>query len=271
MTDILDLLQRDDKWFLGHAPGLLYAPPAPVWLGYPGFWDAAYYLHFPVEAVFTFTLLDDTLTPIALQAAGRSWRPDRLDQGYRAAGLRLRETRTCGPADVLASVLEIENVGDSERQLTLLAWTAQPVTDATLEDADARGGAVYIRREAAGLRNTKMSLTLALGLKGARSHNIHLSEAATNQPHFHLTPYYETLHRDGLDNRVILTGVNRTGLVYTALEHPLNLAPGKRVTLTIAAAVAPDTGQALAQLSAASGPGGRSSVASRTSPAPTPT
>lgn len=86
MTDILDLLQRDDKWFLGHAPGLLYAPPAPVWLGYPGFWDAAYYLHFPVEAVFTFTLLDDTLTPIALQAAGRSWRDPTAS--IRATGLQ---------------------------------------------------------------------------------------------------------------------------------------------------------------------------------------
>lgn len=113
MTDILNLLRRDDKWFLGHAPGLLYAPPSPVWLEHPGFWDAAHYLHFPVEPMFTFTLLDDGLAPITLQAAGRSWRPDRLEQRYQAPGLRLLETRICGPTDVLTSVVEIENSGDS--------------------------------------------------------------------------------------------------------------------------------------------------------------
>lgn len=251
MTDVLDLLKRHDKWFLGHAPGLLYAPPAPIWLERPGFWDAAHFLHFPLEPIFTFTLLDNTLTAIDLVATGRNWRPDRLEQDYRASGLRLRETRICGPTDILASVVEIENTTDNERRLTLLAWTAQPVTDTTLEDADERAGALYIRRAVAGLRNTKLSLTLALGLERARSHNVHLSETTVNQPHFHLTPYYETLHEDGLDNRIILTGVNRTGLVYAALERPLMLAPGECVSLTIAASIAPATDQALEQLGAA--------------------
>ncbi len=248
MTDVLELLKRADKWFLGHAPGLLYAPPAPIWSDHPGFWDAAHFLHFPVEPVFTFELLDEALNPVKLEYQERSWRPDRLEQDYTAPGLTLRETRICGPADVLSSVLELENTGHAARNLILVAWTAQPVPDASLEDADARMGAVYVRREVAGLRNTKLSLTLALGLEGARSYNIQLSEMVTNQPHFHFTPYYETLTQNGLDNRVTLTGVNRTGLVYAALERPLSLAPGERVTLTIAASIAPETGRALAPL-----------------------
>lgn len=256
MTDVLELLKRSDKWFMGHAPGLLYAPPAPVWLEHPGFWDAAHFLHFPVEPVFTYTLLDKTLNPVKLEYQKRSWRPDRLVQDYAAPGLAIREVRTCGPTDVLASVVEIQNTGEAERSLILLAWTAQPVTDATLEDAAEYEGAVYIRREVAGLRNTKLPLTLALGLEGARSHNIQLSEAAANHPHFHLTPYYETLTKNGLDDRVTLTGVNRTGLAYAALERPLTLAPGECATVKLAAAIAPETSHALNQLkeALASGP-----------------
>ena len=57
--DPLALLERDDKWFLGGAPGLLYAPPTPVWDHVPGFWDEAHFLHFMVQPVFTVTLIDE--------------------------------------------------------------------------------------------------------------------------------------------------------------------------------------------------------------------
>lgn len=251
MLDPLELLERPDKWFLGGAPGLVFAPSAPLWLERPGFWDAAHYLHFPLEPVFTYALLDEALRPLHLRAEGRSWRPDRLVQDYSAPGLAVRETRSCGPEDVLASVVEIENTGGRERRLTLLTWTAQPVTDATLADADVRNGLVYLRREVAGLRDTHLTLTLALGLEGARSRNVQLSEAAINQPQVHFTPYDETLGPNGLDERVTLTGVNRNGLVYGALERPVTLGSGERATIKIAASVAPETEAALEQLQAA--------------------
>lgn len=143
MKDVLRLLERQDKWFLGGAPGLLYAPPTPIWLDHPGFWDAAHYLHFPIEPVFTFTLLDEHLRPIALTAEGRSWRPDRLEQVYSAPGLRLYETRVCGLHDVLSSVIRIENTGGTHRQLRLLAWTSQPVEDKTFLAAGRADGALH--------------------------------------------------------------------------------------------------------------------------------
>ena len=248
MTDVLELLRRTDKWFLGQAPGLIHAPPAPVWLEHPGFWDAAHYLHFPVEPVFTYTLLDEDLRPLPLRLKERNWRPDRLAVVFEAEGLRVRETRTCGPSDVLSSVVEIHNTSAQSRSLTLLVWTAQPVTDATLEDTGQRENAVFIRREVAGLRDTSLPLTFALGLAGARSRNLQLSEVTANQPHFHLTPYYETLTKQGLDNATVLSGVNKAGLVYTALGRPLDLPAYEQVTVKLAAAVAPDTELALKHL-----------------------
>ena len=248
MTDVLELLRRTDKWFLSQAPGLIHAPPVPVWLEHPGFWDAAHYLHFPVEPVFTYTLLDEDLRPVSLRFKERHWRPDRLEVTFEGENLIIQETRTCGPSDILSSVVEVHNTGPQTRSLMLLAWTAQPVTDSTLEDAGQQKEVVFVRRELAGLRDTSLPLTLALGLAGARSRNLQLSEVTANQPHFHLTPYYETLTKQGLDNATLLTGVNRTGLVYAALERPLTLSSGGYITANIAAAIAPETEAALSQL-----------------------
>ena len=249
MTDVLELLRRTDKWFLGQAPGLIYAPPAPVWLEHPGFWDGAHYLHFPIEPVFTYTLLDEHLYPVRLRYRESNWRPDRLEVVLKGEGFTVRETRTCGPTDVLSSVVEVRSTSARAQSFTLLAWTAQPVTDTTLKDAGQDEDTVFVRREVSGLRNTQLPLTLALGLAGSRSRNIQLSEATANQPHFTLTPYYETLTPHGLDNATVLTGVNRTGLVYAALERPLALDAGGNATVHIAAAVAPDTASALEGLS----------------------
>jgi glycogen debranching enzyme len=248
MIDPLALLERQDKWFLGAGPGLIYAPPAPIWLTSPGFWDAAHYLHYPVDPVFTFVLLDEQQRPIQLSAGERHWRPDRLIQQHHAAGLQLQETRTCGPQDVLGSAVRLSNTGAQQRQLTLLMWTAQPVTDETLEAAGFSGSALYIRRTVKGLRNTSMPLTLAFTLETARSYNLQLSETTVNQPHFHLTPYTETLQPHGLDNQVTLTGVNQTGLIYGALERTITLEPGASQDVTMAAAIAPTTDAAFSQV-----------------------
>lgn len=250
MTDVLELLRRPDKWYLGHAPGLLFAPSFPVWLDHPGFWDVAHYLHFAVEPVFTFALVNEDGLVEPLRAEARDWRPDRLVVTFAGDGLRVRETRVCGPRDVLASVVEVENTGAAPRRLRLVAWTAQPVSDETLLDAGASGGHVHVRRVVGGLRNTSRELTVALGMADARSFDVQLSEATAVQPHLHLTPYLETLRPEGLPDRVALTGVNLSGLVYAAVERPLEVAAGSSARAVVAAGVALTTEDALAQLSA---------------------
>ena len=38
--DVIESLARDDKWYLGSGDGIIFAPPFPLWLDAPGFWDA---------------------------------------------------------------------------------------------------------------------------------------------------------------------------------------------------------------------------------------
>lgn len=248
MIDPLNHLSRTDKWYLGGAPALLFAPPTPVWLDHPGFWDEAHYLHFPLAPVFTFTLLDEGRQPLSLRAIGRRWRPDRLTQHYGAGDLSITEYRCCGPEDALASVVEIHNPGSAPRQLQLVAWSAQPVTAETLRDAGRLETGVYVRREVLGLRQTYRDLTLALGIAGARSGSLDLSEPVALQPHYYLTPYPELLSAEGFDGRLRLGGVSGDGLLYAALERPVHIAAHGTAQVVIAAAVSHETGAALATL-----------------------
>ena len=246
--DPLALLERDDKWFLGGAPGLLYAPPTPAWEHVPGFWDEAHFLHFMVQPVFTLTLVDEEGVAVPMRPSTRSWRPDRRTKRFDAPGLELEERQTCGPEDVLSDVVTVRNTGAMVRRLRFVMWTAQPVPDETLLGAGQRDGCVTVTRVVGGLRATKRPLSLALGLDGARSWSIDLSEPCALQPHWFLTPSHETLTDDGLSNRASLTGVDRNGIVFAALERPIELASGENVQITLRAAVAATEEAAVATL-----------------------
>ena len=58
MTDPIELLARDDKWFLGSGDGIIFAPPFPAWLDAPGFWDEGTVYQYQVGPLFTVTWLD---------------------------------------------------------------------------------------------------------------------------------------------------------------------------------------------------------------------
>jgi hypothetical protein len=251
--DPLALLERDDKWFLGGAPGLLYAPPTPVWDGVPGFWDEAHFLHFMVQPVFTLSLIDEGGAAVPLRAGTRTWRPHARVKRFDAPGLEVVETQACGPEDVLADVVTLRNVGDAPRRLQLVAWTAQPVPDGTLIDAGREEGALVVTRVMGGLRGTTQPLALALDLEGARSWSLDLAEPCALQPHWFLAPAAETLGRGGLPNRASLTGVSLDGLVFGALEREIALGPGEEASVVIRAAVAPDAAEAVATLRALRG------------------
>ncbi len=63
--DILNHLARPDKWYLGGAGRLVFAPPFPVWLDHLGFWDKAHYYHLDLDPGYTITLLDEDNREIA--------------------------------------------------------------------------------------------------------------------------------------------------------------------------------------------------------------
>jgi hypothetical protein len=251
--DPLALLERDDKWFLGGAPALLYAPPTPAWDHVPGMWDEAHFLHFVLQPVFTVTLVDETGAAVPLRAGGRSWRPDARVKHFGAPGLELVERQTCGPEDVLSDVVTVRNLGEAPRRLRLVAWTAQSVPDGTLINAERYDGTLVVTRVVGGLRGTQRPLALALDVEGARSWSLDLSEPCALQPHWFLSPAAETLRTEGLPNRASLTGVSLDGLVFAALELPIELEPGEAASVKVRAAVAPDATEAVATLRALRG------------------
>jgi hypothetical protein len=72
--NILKYLERNDKWYLGGGNRLIWTPPFPAWLDYPGFWDKALYYIYEIEPVFTWTILDEERKGIGfifLDRAGR--------------------------------------------------------------------------------------------------------------------------------------------------------------------------------------------------------
>lgn len=262
--DPLALLERPDKWYVSGGRALLYAPPFPLHDQRPGFWDPVHYLHFPLEPVFTFTILDEREREIPLDFEARSWRPDRVVQTYTAPGLRLQETKVLTDFDALISRVKVENLSGEPRRLHLVAWSAQPtVENSNPKQGEAgrgiaaqvalpfrylrRGGTLGLSREVVGSRQRRLELTLALALEGSRSYSSNLSQPTTNHPRFALTPFYEKIGAAGLPNEEKLSGLDLNGLVYLGLERELALSPHGSLSLSVAASLHPDPQTALDQ------------------------
>src|SRR3989338_6101662 len=104
MTAPLELLSREDKWYLGAGEGLVWAPPFPAWLDAPGLWDEAHLFEYPLAPLFTVAFVDESGREIALHAGARSWTPAALEVPYTGAGrLEFTEARMVLPGFVLGS------------------------------------------------------------------------------------------------------------------------------------------------------------------------
>ena len=64
--DVLNLLERRDKWFLGGGKGSIYAPPFPRFLQAPGFWDDCHFADTRLSRLYTVLFLDDDGRPVRL-------------------------------------------------------------------------------------------------------------------------------------------------------------------------------------------------------------
>ena len=154
-------LARGDKWYLGGLDGVVWAPPFPAWLQWPGFWDPVHLLNLEVGPGFSVALLDREGGEVSLErgpgdgagageAAAWEWLPGRLNAVWKAAspgaagakgsaaGFAAVETRRVLSGGLLESswsladgaapnqVAEIARTGGS-----LVAFTAQPVGSAS--------------------------------------------------------------------------------------------------------------------------------------------
>jgi hypothetical protein len=269
--DPLELLARPDKWYVSGAKALVFAPPFPLHVERPGFWDPAHYLHFPLDPLFTYALVGDDLREVELRHEGRRWRPDRTEVRFSAPGLEVTERRVMLENDSLVARVTVTNSGQAERSLQVVAWTAQAVSDnaatangeagtATaaiktggIEDYRREGNALALTRTVVGARKLTIPLSIALALEGAESFSVNISEPTANHPRFRLTPFYEKLTRDGLPGEERLAGLNPGGLLYMGAAGKLVIPAGGSVEFTVAASLATDIARALSQAVAAAG------------------
>ncbi len=221
-VDPIDLLARDDKWYLGCGDGIIFAPQFPVWLDAPGFWDEGTIYQYAFAPLYTVTLLDEGGHEIALRAMSRRWTPSELTVVFESSdGVRATETRSVHIGGVFVSEWRITM--SRPRSLHLVAWTAQDATSVEHESVQWVKTLAF-NRTLTDRRDVPFSVHAELACVsggGATSWAASLSEKSAPHPHWRLTPFVEQWRMDALPRRVQMTGITRDGLMYAAVHVAL--------------------------------------------------
>ncbi len=242
--DILSLLSRTDKHFLGGGNRVVWTPPFPVWLDEPGFWDKASYFNFDFEPVFAVTILDENGKELRPKFLRRDWNPARLRQIYNLPHkLLMIEEKAVLPEDSLVSALSFKNNGREKQTLHIIFWTAQ--------DSNPYESRLFV--DNVDVMDNKIGFTKFIRLQELPMHSIHtamglsdepdsfaiqFSERTANHPRWMLTPFYEKFRDQRLPNEIKLSGINQSGLIYMALHKEVTVNPGGQASIFAAAALA---------------------------------
>lgn len=258
MSGPLELLSRRDKWYLSAGEGLVFAPPFPLWLDAPGFWDEAHLFEYPTGPAFTVAFMDDSGREIRLRPGERRWTPASLEVPYSSGtGLEFSESRMVLPGFVMGSEWQVLNLGTTAARVHAVAWTCVPGEDLGEEDVvfdeesqlawsrsltDRKGRALPVRHE------------LAIA-RGADSWAACRSELAPVQPLFRLTPFWDRWEptRGGLRNASMAPGISRRGLVYLGVHRVLEIAAGGAARLAIALRMVPALSESSPRVAPAAG------------------
>jgi hypothetical protein len=218
--DPIEALARDDKWYLGCADGILFAPPFPVWLDSPGFWDEATVYQYSIGPLFTVSLLDHEGRELPLRPTSRRWTPADLTVEYAAPhGITAIETRSVHPGGIFAS--EWRLASPSAESLHLVAWTAQQAAALDFQQVE-WNGSLSFTRTLTDRRDVSLDVRAELAVVGeASSWSASLSEGSALHPHWRLAPFGEQWRAEGLPRRVRLEGISNTGVVYAAVHRAL--------------------------------------------------
>lgn len=248
--DPLNLLARDDKWYLANGRGAMYAPRFPRFLDAPGFWDECYVADLPLERLFTVLVLEQR-RPIPFTTRRRIWRPDVLTIEREAEGLECREERVIVGEHIFASRLTLTNRGDRDLELDLVQWSLQPRVP-TLERDGAtigpprRDGRAIVFPLTARRAGANVEFHAAMGADvSPTSHAINLAEWHDPSPRWETSIFPEKLGEAGLgDEDKFEVGVPPDGLVHLGLHYAVKLALGESRQITFACAVSTEPGRA---------------------------
>lgn len=257
--DILQSLSREDKWYLGGGNRLLWAPPFPLHLETPGFWDEAHYYNYELKPLFTWTILDKDGREIRLRFMKRRWDPSCLTQEYEGtikstkARIRLSERRSVLPNDVACSVVEVKNLSRKRIRLQFVAWTIQehfPSKESVwLNDIDHSKGVIAYRKSLRPSVDPHLEIACAFSLnRKSQSYSLNLSEKAALLPDWRYTPWFEKFASSGLGNKKQLHGVTDEGHVYMALQTSLAVGPGQTTQVAAGFAASSSVEETLSNL-----------------------
>ena len=229
--DSIELLARDDKWYLGCGDGILWAPAAPRWLDAPGFWDPALVYEHEIAPLFTIAVLDADGRELGLEAHSRRWTPAELTIEYRLPdGITATEVRSVHPGGVLASEWRLQAM--RETRLHLVAWTAQP-GDAVVGPVEWSGGSLPFTRAV----GDRLRVRCELGcLGGGTSWGAARSDGAVGAPRWSLTPFVEQWRPDGLPRAAAPEAED--GILFAAVHRAL-VVGADGVSATFALRLAP--------------------------------
>ncbi len=191
--EALDLLRRSDKHYLGAGDGTLFAPPHPLWLDVPGFWDEGQvYLH-RLGPLFTMSLVDDGGLERPLRLVERAWSPHGMAAIYSDGEVEVVERRSVRPGGHFVSELDV--LSGVRAGGWVVAWTAQETTlvpDRSSVEAGP-GGIRFTRfAEDAQRRGEPLAMECTLELEGASGWAVHESEMMPdypNVPRWGVTPF----------------------------------------------------------------------------------
>jgi hypothetical protein len=247
-VDPIELLAREDRWQLSAGEGLLFAPPHPLWLGAPGFWDPATYLGDEIGPLFTVAFLDDDGVEIAAHLTTRRWSPAEITAEYRLAnGATAAEVRTVQPGGVLASEWRLE--APRPTRIHLVAWTAQPKL--ALDGPMRYDGTVVFRRRVAGGGAPYETALACVG--GTTSWALAGSEAAPLYPRWGHTPFAAQWTSDGLPHGD--AQMDPAEVTYAAVHRSLFVAAEGTSTVFAMRVVAPEPVRSPSAAPAAQGGG----------------
>jgi hypothetical protein len=256
----LKLLSRPDKWYLGGGNRLLWAPPFPVFLDYPGLWDKSHYYNYELQPLFTWALLNNNGAVIPLTFKKRNWNPAFFTQEYAGyhekVSIGVKEQKCILPSDVAATSVTIRNKSAKAQRLHFIAWTAQESVPSKnqswLTDVSCSKSSLVFSKHLKPEGRPELEVGCAIGLsKKSTSYAVRLSEGSIPLPHWDYTPFSEMFQRSRLPNEIKSSGVTSDGVLYMALHAVITLRPSSEQSIAIGFAAAPSINEARQNLAIA--------------------